>query len=63
MILTKGTLKELLNYASDNIDETKTEPALHKEIKCLALEYDLYGDISKLDDIIVKFINLCHLKV
>ena len=63
MILTKGTLKELLNYASDTIDETKTEPALHKEIKCLALEYELCNDISKIDDIIIRFINLCHLKV
>ena len=62
MILTKPTLKSLLDYAAKLIDGSTTERRLHKEIKCLLVEYELYRDEQCYDDIFVKFLNLCHIK-
>ena len=62
MIHTKPTLKSLLDYATELIDCTLDERKLHKELKCLLVEYELYREERVYNDIFVKFLNLCHIK-
>ena len=62
MILTKPTMKSLLDYACELMDYSTNESTLHKELKCLLVEYELYRDEQVYNDIFVKFLNLCHIK-
>lgn len=62
MILTKPTMKSLLDYAAELMDYSTNESTLHKELKCLLVEYELYRDEQVYNDIFVKFLNLCHIK-
>ena len=62
MILTKPVLKYLLNCYNDRPYLEKTEKQLQKDLKCLAVTYELYKDESIFDEIIYTCLDLCHCK-
>lgn len=65
MILSKSILKYLLDKSDSVVSSNLQENQLQKEIKCdmLTLELDHVNEDEILEDIVIKFINLCELEI
>ena len=61
MILTKQSLKDLLNYADLNM-KNFSEEECHKQLKCLLVDNEIRPNDILLEEAFTILLSLCHIK-